>query len=480
MINEKISVIIPCFNEEKTIAKNIKIINEYLKEHYSFFEIIVSNDGSTDKTLERLKKIQKEIPLKIVNTEENTGKGNAVKKGILASSPESEMVMFLDADLAIPINELNKFYNTLKTQKLDLVIASRFVPGLRVIEPVLWYRKIMEKVFRLLRAIILNDWQVKDSQCGFKVFRRSSAIRIFKVTNISRFAFDSEVIFLAKKFNFSIKELPITLCNPRISHIRIFADSINMFFALFKIRLNNLRGLYKTNPKEFWKTATISADDFGVNRRANKRILRLIQAQKLHRVAIMINGIIVKEEIKALKKSGVKLDLHLEIPQSGEKDNSSKNILRRGLSFYFRYLRGDFYPARIRKIWTEQIKDFEDIFDRKPDGLNSHEHVHLFPPLFVIFCHLAKKNKIKYIRISKKGQPFIDKMVRHILERLHKKNRKTLRKFPTLQTSQYLLSLDWIVKSKRPAKFLKPETEIVCHPERKIEYHFLKNLSIKK
>lgn len=475
MINEKISVIVPCFNEEKTITKNIEIIYNYLKEHYNSFEIIVSNDGSTDNTLAELDKIKDQIPFKLVNTTKNAGKGNAVKNGILASSPDSFAVMFLDADLAIPINELNKFYNALKTQKLDLVIASRFVPGLRVVEPVLWYRKIMEKVFRLLRAIILNDWQVKDSQCGFKVFKRSSAIRIFNLSTISRFAFDSEVIFLAKKFHFSIKELPITLCNPRVSHIRIFADSINMFFALFKIRINNFKGIYKNNPEEFWQSAIFSADDFGASPRSNKRILKLVKNGKLHRVGVMIRRNINKEEVKLLKKSGVKLDLHLELFPN-EKAKPAKGVLRRGLSFYFRYLRGDFYSSKVKQLWSEQIREFEEIFGQKPDGLNAHEHVHLFPYFFKIICQLAKKNKIKYIRLGKKGQPFVNKIIRHILQKLYKKNRKILRQFPTLQTSRYMLSLDWIIKSKKPAKLLKPETEIVCHPERKNEYLFLKNL----
>jgi|GEM_PF-84705 len=476
MINEKISVVVPCFNEEKTITKNIQIIHGYLTEHYASFEIIISNDGSTDKTLKELNKIKDKFSLKIINTVKNAGKGNAVKNGILASDPESSVVMFLDADLAIPINELNKFYNALKTQKLDLVIASRFVPGLRVVEPVLWYRKLMEKVFRLLRAIILNDWQVRDSQCGFKVFSRPAAMRIFNLNTISRFAFDSEVIYLANKFNFSIKELPITLCNPRISHIRIFADSINMFFSLFKIRLNDIKGLYKAHPEEFWESAIISADDFGASRGANKKILKLIQAKKLDRIAIMIKRELSKEEVKILKKSNIKLDLHLELFPFKE-TKSKGGVLKRGVRFCFQYIRGDFYSSRIKKIWNEQIQDFERIFGQKPDGLNSHEHVHLFPSFFKITCQLAKKNKIKYIRVSKKGYPFVNKIVRHILAHLYRKDKKILRDFPTLHTSQYLLSLDWIIKSKNPAKSLKPETEIVCHPGRKNEYFFLKNLS---
>ncbi|HBR79430.1 MAG TPA: hypothetical protein DEA46_03320 [Candidatus Moranbacteria bacterium] len=479
MRKEKISVVIPCYNEEKGITKNIEIIYTYLKEHYSSFEIIVSNDGSTDKTTAELAEIKNKIPFKIINVPINTGKGNAVKVGMLATSPESKMVMFLDADLAIPIDELNKFVTALENQNLDLVIASRFVPGLKVLEPVLWYRKTMEIAFRFLRVIILNNWQVRDSQCGFKVFRRSAAIKIFNLTTISRFAFDSEVIFLAKKFNFSVKELPITLCNPRESHIRMIFDPINMFFALFKIRWNNLKGIYKVQAQDLWKDVTISADDFGASPRANKNILALIQENKIDRISVMIKRNFSKEEIKLLRKSNLKIDLHLELFTDQEL-KLKKNTLLRGISFFIGYLRGEFYHSRVKKMWTEQIFEFEQIFGQKPDGLNSHEHFHLFPPFFRIICQIAKKNHIRYVRLGKNGQPFARRLIRHILQVLFLKNKKTLHSFPKLDSSDYMLSLDWIIKNKKPYKFLKAETEIVCHPEREEEYIFLKNLPHKK
>lgn len=479
MRKEKISIVIPCYNEEKNIIKTIQVIYDYLQEHYAFFEIIISNDGSTDKTNFKLDEIKKEIPLKIINTPTNIGKGNAVKVGMLATSPESEIVMFLDADLAIPINELNKFIATLKNQKLDIVIASRFVPGLKVLEPVLWYRKIMEIIFRFLRALILNNWQVRDSQCGFKVFRREAAIEIFNLATISRFAFDSEIIFLAKKLNFSVKELPITLCNPRESHIRIVFDSLNMFFALFKIRLNNLRGVYPVRPKVFWKDVIISADDFGASTIANKRILTLIKKNKLDRVSVMIKRNISKEEVKLLKKSGIKIDLHLELFLD-QKLKTKKNTFKRGFSFYFQYLMGRLHPFVIKKLWTEQIKDFKNTFGQKPAGLNSHEHIHLFPPFFKVTCTLAKKNKIKYIRLGTKGQIPASNLVRSILQFFFFKNKRIYRSFTKIKSSRYLLSLDWIIKIKHPDKFLKADTEIVCHPERKGEYLFIKNLPYQK
>lgn len=247
MLNKKISVVVPCFNEGRTIYHNLRHIHQYLKERIASFEIIAVNDGSQDNTLSELQRFQKELPLRIIYNEKNEGKGKVVKQGILAS--QKEIVMFLDADLAIPIEELEKFIREID-KDFDLVIASRFVPGLKVLRPVLWYRKIMERIFRLLRMIILNSWKVQDTQCGFKVFRAKAARKIFPMATIKRFAFDAEIIFIAKKFGYAIKELPITLQNPKESHVRLFRDPINMFFSLLKIRWKDVSRQYKWKQNE--------------------------------------------------------------------------------------------------------------------------------------------------------------------------------------------------------------------------------------
>lgn len=241
MKNKKISVILPCYNEEKTIYQNIKRIAEYLASRFQEFEIIAVNDGSRDKTLEELQRLEKKIPLMIVHNAQNEGKGKAVRDGILSS--QYDIVMFLDADLGIPIEELEKFMVEFE-KGFDLVIASRFVPGLKIIRPVRWHRRLMEKVFRLLRLLIINDWNVRDTQCGFKVFHREAAMKIFPKLTIERFAFDAELIFIANKNKFRIKELPISLQNPLDSHIRLIRDPLNMMWDLLKIKVNDWRGKY--------------------------------------------------------------------------------------------------------------------------------------------------------------------------------------------------------------------------------------------
>lgn len=239
---KEISVVVPCFNEGRTISQNIKKINAYLKGRFENFEIIAVNDGSSDNTLAELHVVQQEVPIEIINNEYNAGKGKAVRDGI--SRSQYHAIMFLDADLAIPIEELEKFWATMESGA-DMVIASRFVPGLKVTKPVLWYRRVMEKVYRMMRKIILNNWNIQDTQCGFKLFKKDAAKLIFSAATVDRFAFDSEIIFIANKHGYDIKELPITLQNPSNSSVRFFLDPINMFFALLKIRFNDLSGKYQ-------------------------------------------------------------------------------------------------------------------------------------------------------------------------------------------------------------------------------------------
>jgi dolichyl-phosphate beta-glucosyltransferase len=233
-MENQISVIIPCYNEEKTIYRNVIKIFNYLKKKFKIFEIIVVNDGSNDGTIKELKRLENFIPIRIIDNKKNQGKGKAVRDGILKSN--CDVVTFVDADLPVRVEEIEKFLAEIK-KGYDIVIASRFLSGAKLIIPAKWYRKIAERIFMILRMIILNTFEIKDTQCGFKMFRGEVVKKIFSKSKINGFAFESEIIFLAKKFGYKIKEIPVPLQNPQESHVRIFRDPFQMFLDLIKIRI---------------------------------------------------------------------------------------------------------------------------------------------------------------------------------------------------------------------------------------------------
>ncbi len=236
------SVILPCYNLEKTIYQNIQRIAAYLEKTGSTFEIITVNDGSIDGTLEELLRAERDLGIQVVTYEKNHGKGYAVRQGV--SLAHGEITGFLDADLAIPAEELGKFITSIQKGN-NLAIASRLHPDVQVKIPVLWYRLFMERIFRYLRIFIIGGSQVKDTQCGCKVFDSRIKDAIFPYMKIDRFAFDAELIYLALKKNYRIEEIPITLQNPATSSIRIVEDSLIMLRDLFRVKWYSLTGQYR-------------------------------------------------------------------------------------------------------------------------------------------------------------------------------------------------------------------------------------------
>lgn len=234
-----ISVVIPAYKEAEVIGANLLIVAEYLRAHFEHFEIIVVTDGSPDTTSEHVNQIQREhpeIPLQHIAFTKNRGKGAAVRAGVLAS--QYDPVLYLDADLTIPITELEKFIQTLETA--DIAIASRLLPGSRFEEPAPWYRTILARGFHLLQILILGNFEFSDTQCGFKLFRREVALDLFQRQTIERFAFDAELLFLARRDNRRIAILPVTIKkDARNTNVDPVRDPVNMFFALIKIRLSH-------------------------------------------------------------------------------------------------------------------------------------------------------------------------------------------------------------------------------------------------
>jgi len=236
-----LSVIIPAYNEEKRIPKTLREIDKFLSKQNFNYEIIVVSAGSKDKTCEVVENLQSEIRnLKLICEKESKGKGFAVKRGILAA--KGKFRLFTDADNSTPIEEIEKFWPEFK-KGADIVIASREKKGAILDPPQPLFRRFVGEVFKYLRKIIVGLWGIEDTQCGFKCFKGEVAEKIFNKMKTERFAFDVEILLIAKKEGFKIKEVPVYWKNDLQSKVK-FSSMFEMFFDLLKIRLNQIFGKY--------------------------------------------------------------------------------------------------------------------------------------------------------------------------------------------------------------------------------------------
>lgn len=221
----------------------------------------------------------------------------------------------------------------------------------------------------------------------------------------------------------------------------------------------------------------VTADDYGIRRTA-EAILPLAQAGMLDRVAVLVRYCSA-QDATALLATPVKIDLHLDLIEFlGRGEDVDQRIWKRSISFLQRFLGGHLRSKHIEEEWHSQIETFRTLFGRLPDGLNSHEHVHFFPPLFQIIIREATRLGIPFVRFGTRGYMLLrhHHPAAHLLQRFHGRN---ARLFPTtaLVSTQYMVSLDWV--QPRFDRFLAALTrarspiELVVHPERPEELLFL-------
>lgn len=244
-MKKELSVVIPCYNEENTIGKTITAIEMYLTRRRYDYEIIMIDDGSTDKTGETIAEYaSKKEHVILLKNSRNLGKGNSVKQGVMCAS--KKYVLMCDADGTVPISELEKLEPLITS--CPVVIASRRKKEATVSgQP--QHRKIPGFVFSaLVKMIVLRG--IDDTQCGFKLFMVDDAKKIFGLSMISGFAFDAEILYIAKKKGIAVREVPITaVFNTTRTSIRLWRDPVVMLKDLIRIRLNDWRGKYGEKPK---------------------------------------------------------------------------------------------------------------------------------------------------------------------------------------------------------------------------------------
>lgn len=243
-MNDFISVVVPAYNEESRIRPTLEKIHAYCAERFRESEIIVVDDGSSDNTAALVKNLSRQLEnISLIHYPQNSGKGYAVRKGILSS--RGNLLLICDADMSTPIEELEKLVPFIQSD-YDIAIGSRGLRDSCILRRQPWYREGMGKIFNVfVRMLVIGG--IKDTQCGFKLFKGDIARALFNKACIDGFSFDAEVLYLAKKAGYKIKEAPVQWMNSPFSRVEIMSDPLNMFFELLKIRANALTGKY--NPK---------------------------------------------------------------------------------------------------------------------------------------------------------------------------------------------------------------------------------------
>jgi len=247
-IMKKCSIVIPAYNEEELIPVTLASLADYVSQHKLACELVVVDDGSSDKTVELVKQfIQqrgKEIKVLLIENDVNHGKGFVIRQGMLSTT--GEVAIFMDADLPYELDIIGEMLETVGVD-FQVAVGSRVLPGSTLVE-VPFFRFLAGQLFSWFVQLIAFRG-IRDTQCGVKAFRQDVVKKIFPLSKINDFGIDVELLFLAKKFGYKIRPLPVRMTGYRgDSRVRLFSDSIKMFWELLLIRWHDWTGKYSTPP----------------------------------------------------------------------------------------------------------------------------------------------------------------------------------------------------------------------------------------
>jgi len=244
-MKKTLSIVVPAYNEESRLGDSIRKILSYKQTAQISAELIIVDDGSTDSTTQIAKNTCAEFPdtdTKVIRYDENRGKGFAVKTGMMAA--ESDIVLFTDADLSSPIEELPKLVDPIKTGTLDVAFGSRALDRTLIGVHQPWRREQGGRVFNLFVRTLtgLPFW---DTQCGFKAFNMKNFRPLLDLMTIDRFGFDVEFLYVSHHTGLRLKEIPVRWNDCEGSKVNVFRDSLRMFSEIRQIRKNGKHETYK-------------------------------------------------------------------------------------------------------------------------------------------------------------------------------------------------------------------------------------------
>jgi dolichyl-phosphate beta-glucosyltransferase len=238
-----LSVVIPAFNEESRVGPTLRDYVAYCRASARRAELIVVDDGSLDRTSAVVNSLASEFPeIRLIRLAENHGKGHAVRSGVV--NAQGKLVLFADADGATPLPEIERLEAAL-ADGADVAIGSRALNDTRVRVNAKLYRRVIGRVFHGM-VEMLTVPGVKDTQCGFKLFRGPVAHDLFSRMRIRGFSFDVEVLMMAQRRGYRIAEVPVNWTHQPGSKVNLVTDSVRMLRDLFVIRGRYMSGQYNS------------------------------------------------------------------------------------------------------------------------------------------------------------------------------------------------------------------------------------------
>jgi dolichyl-phosphate beta-glucosyltransferase len=235
-----LSVILPAYDEEKRIAPSLEKRHQYLERQNYSYEVLIVNDGSTDRTKEIVIDKIKDWPhFKLIDNKVNKGKGGVVKQGMLEA--QGSWRLFMDVDESVPINEIERLWPY--TKDYEIIIGSRYTEGGKVTKKQPLIRRIISRGGNFLIQILIA-WGIKDTQCGFKLFSEHAAKEIFPLQTMERWSFDMELIAIAKKHGYKIKEVPVIWQEQAGSRLRAVKTAARSLRDVFVIWWRKITGKY--------------------------------------------------------------------------------------------------------------------------------------------------------------------------------------------------------------------------------------------
>lgn len=238
-----LSIIIPAYNEEARLGRTLAATFDYLDAQNYTSEVIVVDDGSTDRTVEVARSFDSRSKgrLRVLQNPGNQGKGYSVRNGMLNAS--GEILLFYDADLSTPLSEIPRVIEPISTNHYDVVLGSRALSPNLIGQRQSMLRQIRGRIGNLIiRAIIGLNFL--DTQCGFKAFRRQTAQSVFSLQRITGFGFDPEVLFIAQKQGWRLLELPVYWNHVEGSKVTMFSATFKVLLEVIEVRWNDLTGKY--------------------------------------------------------------------------------------------------------------------------------------------------------------------------------------------------------------------------------------------